>query len=78
MIKQRYQLFIKKENGGPSSARNYGINLAKGEFILFIDADDELLPNSIKWRQESLEQLGKVMLQFTAVELNSHWKNQIK
>ena len=27
----------KKENGGPSSARNYGINLAKGEFILFID-----------------------------------------
>ena len=49
----------KKENGGPSSARNYGINLAKGEFILFIDADDELLPNSIKWRQESLEQLGE-------------------
>ena len=49
----------KKENGGPSSARNYGINLAKGEFILFIDADDELLPDSIEWRQKKLESLSK-------------------
>lgn len=52
-------IYKKKENGGPSSARNLGISLAKGEFILFIDVDDELLSDSIKWRQEGLEQLGK-------------------
>lgn len=31
---------IHKENGGVSSARNIGLNNAKGEWITFIDADD--------------------------------------
>ena len=51
--------FNKKKNGGPSSARNVGIKLAKGEFILFIDADDKLLKDSIEWRQEILSSLDK-------------------
>ena len=52
-------VFKKKENGGPSSARNVGIKLAKGEFVLFIDADDELLSDSIEWRQKIMESLGE-------------------
>lgn len=31
-----------KENGGVSSARNVGLDNSKGEYILFVDADDEL------------------------------------
>ena len=31
---------IDKSNGGPSSARNRGLNEAKGEFVYFMDADD--------------------------------------
>ena len=29
-----------KENGGLSSARNYGVNYATGDYLLFIDSDD--------------------------------------
>ncbi|AGC77414.1 glycosyl transferase family 2 [Nonlabens dokdonensis] len=40
--------YLKKENGGLSSARNAGIAVAKGVFILPLDADDVLHPNYLK------------------------------
>lgn len=35
-------IYIKKENGGLSSARNYGMEAAKGNYIQFLDSDDIL------------------------------------
>ncbi len=35
---------IHKQNGGVSSARNLGLEYAKGDFITFVDGDDYILP----------------------------------
>lgn len=42
----RFRYFY-KENGGVSSARNFGIAKAKGAFIQFLDADDIILSTKI-------------------------------
>ena len=42
--KDRRIHYIYKENGGPSTARNTGILLAKGDYILPLDADDTISP----------------------------------
>lgn len=37
-----------KVNGGVSSARNKGIDMASGEYILFVDSDDWIEPNALE------------------------------
>lgn len=45
---QRYDSRVKvlhKENGGTSEARNYGLDMAEGRYIGFVDGDDFIDPD---------------------------------
>lgn len=41
--------YRKKENGGKHSALNVAWDIAEGEFLIQLDADDELYPHAIKF-----------------------------
>lgn len=47
-IKDKRIVFIQQENGGPSKARNTGVKNAQGEWIVFLDADDELQTGALE------------------------------
>ncbi|MGP9692334.1 glycosyltransferase [Psychrobacter sp. AOP30-A2-5] len=39
---------LSKNSGSPSRPRNEGINIAKGDYLFFIDCDDEILYDTLK------------------------------
>lgn len=70
IVKRNFNVsVIHKENGGLSSARNAGIEVAKGKYILFLDSDDTLEENAIKEMLEIAEKESA-----DAVLPNSYYK----
>ena len=66
--------FIDKENGGAGSARNAGIEVAKGEYLAFPDVDDWFEPNMYKELYD-IAVSGNYDIVFSGVNYYSQSKN---
>lgn len=65
--------YIKKENGGPNSARNIGIENSNAEFLAFLDADDvwemnKLAEQMLIFKQSSFKNLGLVYGRYDTID----------
>lgn len=49
---------IHKENAGVSAARNTGIDMAQGDYIVFVDGDDYLASNFIEYMVGIVQETG--------------------
>lgn len=59
---------IDKPNGGVSSARNAGIEIAKGEYIMFVDADDRLVENSLSAVMDKVNEMDHPDVIYTGIQ----------
>lgn len=55
-------IYIKKENGGPASARNMGIELSKGEYVAFLDSDDVWVKTKLEKQIYAIENSDAVIV----------------
>ena len=58
-------IYLKKENGGLSSARNAGIEKVKGEWIQFLDCDDIILDDKFEVAINYMEQYDVIICNFS-------------
>ena len=63
--------FFNKENGGVSTARNYGIKEAKSDYIAFIDADDYWYPDFLQKMYQNILQFPNEKVFTVSIEIET-------
>ncbi len=57
--------YLKKSNGGAASARNAGIRLARGEFVVMLDSDDIWLPEYLQRQMAAITASPDIAVSYT-------------
>lgn len=68
-------LYIRKENGGVSSARNCGLENASGEYVMFVDSDDVLQEGAIETIQNEIVNDNPDILRFGFMRISDNGPN---
>ncbi|MEN8127777.1 MAG: glycosyltransferase family A protein [Planctomycetota bacterium] len=71
-------ILIQQENAGVSVARNTGIEAATSEWIAFLDADDEWLPEKLKLQSEHLARNPNLKWTFTNMSWDKERRGAVK
>lgn len=66
--------YMYKKNGGVSSARNAGLRAAMGEWLILLDADDELLPGALEEYDRLMGQFPNAAVLVQHMDWNRHPK----
>lgn len=61
LVKDNRFRYMRKENGGLSSARNAGLEIAKGDYIQLLDADDLLESDKITHQVDFLQRAERAI-----------------
>ena len=69
--------YIYQENQERSAARNHGLDVARGEYIQFLDSDDEIYPTKIEKQINFLESHKEYFMVYCDVEYKEN-KSLIK
>ncbi len=67
-----------QKNAGVSAARNRGINLATGKYLVFIDSDDEVMPEFIEAMIEAMQKNPNAILAIMGREYRKLRENKIE
>ncbi len=66
--------YYHKENGGASTARNYGVRLAKGDYLYFVDGDDVMVKGTVRTMLTAARSSGAQITICDAARLNPNGK----
>lgn len=61
---KRFRMFFNDRNSGPSAARNYALKIAQGDFIVFVDSDDYVLPEWLETIEEKFNNTNSDIVYF--------------